>query len=394
MKGATWLIAAKDLRLRMRDRSFFIIGVVAPLALAFIFNATFGSALSSGNLDLEFGLVDRDGSEVSASLRAVLEDMEASGLIALETFPDTDAASTAVDEDVVDAYLVIPAGFGEGVQVGAPTLEVVGDVDSQTSTAIAAAIARQFAAGIDAARLAVVTTASILDLPPGPELLDLLEGDPGDAAFTARLDDVSAETRQLDGTTYIAAGMAVFFVFFTVQSGVIGLLEEERDGTFARLMAAPISRASVVTGKGLLSLLLGVISLSVLVTATTLLMGARWGPPLGVAVLIIATVAAGVAVMGLVAGLARTPEGAENLASIAAVVLGMLGGVFFPIGRGEGVLSSLTLATPHYWFLRGLGDLAGGAPWTAALPAAGVLAALAVALGGLAWWTLNRRLAR
>ena len=42
--------------------------------------------------------------------------------------------------------------------------------------------------------------------------------------------------------------MAVFFLFFTVQFGVTSLLEERNDGTLARLLAAPISRARSSAG--------------------------------------------------------------------------------------------------------------------------------------------------
>ena len=43
MSGAV-LIARKDLRLRIRDRSAFIIGIIAPLGLAFIFNLILGDS--------------------------------------------------------------------------------------------------------------------------------------------------------------------------------------------------------------------------------------------------------------------------------------------------------------------------------------------------------------
>lgn len=394
MRGAAWLVAAKDFRLRVRDRSFFIIGIIAPLALAFIFNATFGPALGPGGLDLELGLVDEDRSEVSASLREVLVVLAGDGMIELEEFDNTDAASVAVDEGSVDAFIRIPPGFGADVETGSPVLDVVGGINNQTSTSVAAAIARQFAAGIDGARLAVVTTANLLGVPPGPDLVDQLAGDPASAAFTARIDDATAATRQLDATTYLAAGMAVFFMFFTVQSGVIGLLEEEREGTLQRLLAAPVSRGSVIGGKALLSLTLGVVSLGVLVVASSLLMGADWGHPLGVAVMVVAVGAAAVALVSLVAGFSRTPEGAENLASMLAVILGMLGGVFFPIGQGEGFLSRLTTLTPHHWFMRGLGELGGGAEWTVVLVPAAVLLVMAAVGGAIGWWALTRRLAR
>ena len=96
--------------------------------------------------------------------------------------------------------------------------------------------------------------------------------------------------------------------------------------------------------------------------------------------------------MGLVAAVAKSPEGAGNLASIIAVTLGMLGGVFFPVGQGDDLLSRLSFLTPHAWFMRGLGDLANGAEWTAALPATGAILVFSVVSGTVAWMKLRRRM--
>jgi ABC-2 type transport system permease protein len=106
--------------------------------------------------------------------------------------------------------------------------------------------------------------------------------------------------------------------------------------------------------------------MSVLVTATAVLMHAEWGEPLGVALLILAGVLAATGVTAVVASLARTPEQAGSWQAIIAVVLGLLGGAFFPISQSGSVLATLSLVTPHAWFLRGLGDLAGpGGPLSA-----------------------------
>jgi ABC-2 type transport system permease protein len=175
---------------------------------------------------------------------------------------------------------------------------------------------------------------------------------------------------------------------------VTGLLEEEREGTLARLMAAPIGRYSVVAGKAILAFVLGVVSMAVLVVATALLMDANWGAPAGVALLVIAGVLSAVGIMGLVASVAKTPEGAGNLGSIIAVILGMLGGTFFPIGSGGGILAALTYLTPHAWFLRGLAELSSDGPWTAALPAVGAIMVFAVVTGSASWLLLGRRMAK
>jgi ABC-2 type transport system permease protein len=390
-------IAVKDLKLRVRDRSAFIFGIVAPLVLAFVFNLVFGSVFDATGLGLEYGMVDLDQSEISQRFGAVLEEVEADGILTIENYANEATAERAVEDDEIDAYYLIEEGFGEGVvTVGSPTIHVVGDIDAPTSTQIAASIAQQFSIGVEATQLGIATTAIVTSSQITPQFVGSLSGDPSSAAFSYRLEDVSAATKQLDGTTYFSAAMAIFFLFFTVQFGVLGLLEEERDGTLARLKAAPIGRLSVVGGKAILAFLLGVISMTTLVVATSVpfLLNADWGAPFGVALLVVAGVLSAVGIMGLVASAAKTPEGAGNMGAIIAVVLGMLGGVFFPLGQGDDLLSKLTLLTPHAWFMRGLADLADAAPWTAALPATGALLVFAGVTGSIGLVLLRRRLER
>jgi ABC-2 type transport system permease protein len=393
--GDALRIAVKDLRLRVRDRSAFILGILAPVVLAYVFYLVFGTAASGEGLGLRYGLVDADRSDISMAFAEVLEGAQAEGVLELIVFNDTEEATAALDDGDIDAYFSIPEGLEEAIFANqSVTIDIVGDVDEPTSTQIAAAFARQFASGVAASQLAVATTATLQGIEVSPDVIAGLSSDPATAGMSFRLVDETATTKQLDTSTFFAAGMAVFFLFFTVQYGVTGLLEEEREGTLARLMAAPIPRSAVVAGKAIMAFVLGVVSMTVLIAATSLLMGATWGSVLGVALLVVSGVLAAIGIMGLVASIAKTPEGAESLAAIVAVVLGMLGGTFFPIASSGGVLSYVTYLTPHAWFMRGLADLSSDAPWTAALPAVGAIMVFAVVTGTISYFLLKRRLAR
>ena len=392
--GSAARIAGKDLKLRLRDRSVFILGVITPLALAYIFHLVFGNAFAADSLELEVGLVDLDGSDVSQSLGEVLAALDADGILALSEFEDSDAAEAAVEEGEIGAFVELEAGLGDAVLQGRPfTIHVVGDVDSPTSTEVASSIASEFGSAVERAQLSVATAVGLGQGPP-PEEVSAWGQEAAQRPPAFIFTDVSADTRQLDANTFFAAGMAVFFLFFTVQFGVVGILEEKQGGTMARLLAAPIGHASVVAGKAILSFALGVISMAVLMVATHFLMDAQWGPPLGVALLVVTGVLAATAIMGVIAGSATTADGAANLGAIIAVTLGMLGGTFFPIGQGNEFLARLSYLTPHAWFMRGLADISGGAEWTAALPAAGALLLFSVVFGAVAWVLLQRKLGK
>jgi ABC-2 type transport system permease protein len=383
---AAWLICTKDLKARLRDRSALLIGVVVPLALAFIFNVIFsGVSGSSGVISL--GVVDADhGAASQAFTQQVLPAVKSSGLITVHTEASPSRARKLAANGTLDAVIIIPAGFSARVQAGQPaSMQVIGNVDAAISAEVARSITESYAAELNRVRLSVATVVA----GGGAGDPQALAAQAAATATPVAVSDVSAQTKELDTKSFFAAGMAVFFLFFTVQFGVTSLLEERSEGTLARLLAAPISRASILGGKLLVSFLLGVISMAVLVVATSLLFGANWGNPLGVAVLIVAAIVAAMGIMALVATLAKNAEQAANWQSVVAVVLGLLGGTFFPVSQAPGVLSTLTFLAPQAWFLRGLGDLRGGSLSVVWVPVLAMLG-FAVVAGGVALFRLRR----
>jgi ABC-2 type transport system permease protein len=387
---AAWLICLKDLRTRFRDRSALIIGIVVPLGLAFIFSAIFGG-ISGNSKAIDLGVANLDqGALARQFVGQVLGSVGRSGLVAIHQEATAAGARAQVASGALDAVIIIPVGFSARVQADRPaSMQVIGNVDAPISAEVARSIAGGFAADLNRARLSVATVLAGGRNPgtitPAPTQAQTLALGARAAAAAAPLavQDVSATTKELDEKSFFAAGMAVFFLFFTVQFGVTSLLEERNDGTLARLLAAPIPKASILAGKLLTSFLLGVISMLVLVVATSLLFGASWGNPAGVAVLVAAAILAATGIMALIATLARSPEQASNWQSVVAVILGLLGGTFFPIAQSSGILSRLTFVAPQAWFLRGLGDLRGGSISVVWEPALAMLA-FAVVAGGIA----------
>ena len=158
-------------------------------------------------------------------------------------------------------------------------------------------------------------------------------------------------------TTYFAASMAIFFLFFTAQFGVLSLLAERREGTLPRLVAAPIPPWAIILGKAIGSFVLGIGAMAVLVAASSLLLGADWGDPVATAALVLAAVIAAMGITALITTLARTEEQAGGWNSIVAVTLAILGGAFFELSQAPQALEVASRVTPHAWFLEGLSIL-------------------------------------
>ena len=374
--GAVWTITVKDLRLRLRDRSVLLYGVVAPFVLAVVLGATFGGL--EDRVELDLGVVAPAGDQLARPfVREVLPALVEDGLVReVSVFDDRDAARAAVASgDGLTAVVV----FGADGSV-----EVLGNVDAPTGVGVTEAVVTSYVEAVEAVQLTVAAGLAAGATDAGP-----LVAAARDAAAAVTLVDEPVGVRPIDLTTYMAAGMSVFFLLFAVGIAVTGLLEEERDGTVARLATAPIPVWAPLGAKALTAVIVGLASMGMLVVATSVVVGADWGDPVGVAALVIAAVLAATGVVGVVASFARTPEAASGALGVVGTVLGALGGSFFPL-RDVGVLDAVSAVTPHHWFLQGLTRLSGGAPASDVLDSVAVLLALAAVTAALAAVRLRR----
>jgi ABC-2 type transport system permease protein len=373
---AALIIAAKDLRERLRDRSALVLTIIAPFGLAAIFSLTLPS--DDNEFHVRYAYVDLDDSQVSvAFLTGPMTAIEDAGIADVAVLADEAAARAAIDAGDADAAAVIPAGFGQAVTSGSSgTITVIGNTNAGLATEILRSLAEGFRGELEAIRLSVATVVAADPAPPDPARLAELAARAATVPSPIGLVDAEAELRQMPTTTFYAASMAIFFLFFTAQFGILSLLAERRHGTLPRLVAAPIPPWSIVAGKALGTFVLGIVAMAVLVLASTVLLGAEWGNPVGVAALVVAGVIAAMGITAAITTLARTEEQAGGWNAIVAVTLGILGGSFFDLSQAPEILSRLSFITPHAWFLRGLDQLAAPSATLSdlALPLAALLA--------------------
>jgi ABC-2 type transport system permease protein len=354
---AALVIALKDLRQRVRNRTAIVVALVAPFGLAAIFSLLLGG-VSGTELDLRYAIADLDRSEISAALReGPLTGIEEAGIAEVREVAGADAARAAVDDGEADAAVVVPEGFGEAVTAGERggdvEIEIIGATDAGFATGILESLVSSYLAELEGIRLSVVTVAS--RVPPSDPSALVARASAAEAPIN--LADIEVESRQMGQTTYFAASMAIFFLFFTAQFGVLSLLAERREGTLPRLVAAPIRPWSIVLGKALGTFALGFGAMVVLAVASTLLIGADWGSPIGAVLLITAAVIAAMGITAFITTLARTEEQAGGWNSIVAITLAILGGSFFDVTQGPAILRQLSRVTPHAWFLEGIATL-------------------------------------
>ncbi|MGZ4151906.1 MAG: ABC transporter permease, partial [Actinomycetota bacterium] len=241
-RGASVTIATKDLRRRIRDRTAILMAVVLPLGLAWIFSLTLGGA-DQRSFSATYAVVDRDHGTLSTSFTDTLRQLDFVTLRHVTGLAD--AERLAKDGDI-DAAFVLPVGFSDGVTAGAGgRISVVASPDSSIGALVAESLARSFSSRLDAVGVSVATVIHAGDTRPG------VAARAQQVPAAAVVQDARAADRTFSATTFFAIGMAVFFLFFTIEFGVRGLLEERQEGTLARLLVAPIGPGSILVGKAL-----------------------------------------------------------------------------------------------------------------------------------------------
>lgn len=381
MAAQLWAMVWRDLWARLRDRSALVLGLLAPAALIAVFSLTAEGPTQS---DLEVGYVssavaDEDAPVALAIREGALSSLETDGTLTVTDYRDRDDLVAAIEDGDIGAGIVVTGDDPAAV-------EVIQDSDAVVSGAILGAVADSSAAAVDGIGRAVGAEMILGVESPSPAALQqrfqALAAEGEGAVTVVDVDDTAdGAVGGIDLKTQLAAGMATFFLFFTVGFGVLGLLEEQRQGTLTRLLASPVPAWQILLAKLLVSFIIGVASMASLIAFSAILLGAQWGNPVGVAVLVVTGVLAAVSTITLVVGLAETPEQAGAIQSMLALVFGILGGSFFSLARSGGLASTLSMITPHFWFGEGLVQLSGGQPWTAALGPAGAMLVFAVVVG-------------
>lgn len=356
----------RDFRARLRDRSALVMAILAPAALITVL-----SLLAAGP-DVEripVGMVRSDTTVATALTRGPLAQLAEDDTITVRTYDDEAGLRAAIDRGRVEAGLVVSDDGRD--------LRVLAGPDAVVGSAILESVARTTGLTVDGVGQAVAADRQLGGQDSPAALAAALTAQPA----TTSVSDATQGHDAIEPKTQVAAGMATFFLFFTVQFGVLGLLEERRQGTLPRILAAPVARWQVVASKLLVSFALGLASMAFLLLFSTTLLGAHFGSPLGVALLVVAGVLAAVATVSVVVGLSKTSEQAGAIQSGIALVLGILGGSFFSMARTGGVAAVATKLTPHYWFNEGLVRMTGGHGWTSVWGPVSALLIFAVVVG-------------
>jgi ABC-2 type transport system permease protein len=409
------IIGIKDLKLMFRDRAALTFMLLAPFLLTVGMGFVTGrfSGGSSGLSDIPVIIVNLDNDQMGDALAEAFSSEELADLMEPTASSDPEAARRLIDEDQAAAAVIIPEGFTRSVIPAAGTafgqnyvepdpvqIEVYANPSRPTSAGVVKAIVDEFVSRVEEGRTSEMTSmlalasSGLLD-PQDMEgesrqLFENVEQNES-TAITLKKNLEGAQAVEFDILAYMAPGMALMFLMYTVSYGGRSILAERSQGTLPRLLVSPTSASQVLGGKVLGIFFMGVAQIGILILASSVFFGLKWGDALGVLLLILAAVFGATGWGMLITALSRTPGQVGSIGSAMMLIFGILGGSFINLDQMPAAIRTFSKITPNAWGLDGFTTLALGGTLPSLVEPIGALLSMGAVLFGIAVVLFNRQ---
>jgi ABC-2 type transport system permease protein len=376
-------VARKDIKIYLKERETLLYLFVVPLVFVLGFSAAIGRG-DPQEKAITLPVVNLDaGSEASQTL---LDALNQGGGIECELY-DEAKAQAQLDGGKIKRVLTIPANYAADLQAGHPvTLRLVNAPDA--SGTVTEAVHR-IVAGV-AADLSLETQL----IASFRQMADMQAASP-EQAFPSELAVEQAQSQiarsrtepllaveeswpqhlleededDINPLNVNVPGFAVLFIFLTAQTTAQFIYEERKLGSFRRLLAAPISKATILAGKMTPNFLIGLAQIVVIFGAGLFLFPALGfdpmtlgNDPLALVLLCLIVVLCSASLGVLIAAIARTEDQISGLSQVLLWVFGFTAILAAGVPAGS-ILEMVSQAIPHHWanaafvdlFVRGQG---------------------------------------
>jgi ABC-2 type transport system permease protein len=405
-------IALKDMQVLLKDRGAVVQLFLLPLFFVLTFTALYDVAqVGQGRKDTLplFPVVNLDVG--GAASQEFIDRLQRSGGVQVQVVAEEEA-QTLLKQAKIVRLLTIPAGFSADVAAGRQaTVRLVTHPDVSEVTAEAVlrtvqsvamdlSLETRILAGLRqmGAMRAGSDTASAF----GGERLIAQARSQFERSKTTPLvsvDEVRPASLPAPRVEYSPVqvgvpGFTILFVFLAAQTTAGSIYEEKKQGSFRRLLAAPVSKASLLVGKMLPNLITALIQITVVFASGVLLLpllglgGITLGRDPLALVLLSGLVALCSTGLGLViAAIARTEAQIGGVSAVALWIMSILGGCIVPLFLFSGTLGSIGQVVPQYWANQAYYDLlVRGRVLADILPRMGVLAGFTVLFFAIGLW--------
>jgi ABC-2 type transport system permease protein len=264
-----WYIAKKDLLQILKDRSSLFFLLLVPLILIVVVGFAFGNFFGSGSsqIAITVAVSNQDSGFLGKSMVQALQINTSSLKITVNHYTDPNKVKDQVaNNSNVNAGVVIPAGasdkFIAAAQTGTAPKGLVQVYSLPSTNDPRATIVQNIVTGVLSSQFAGTSAVgqvnSVCNQPGNHCAQSSIDAQTiaatvGGASATGGAAAVQALTAgkavSINTFDQIVPGYAIFFALFGVQAAAGTILQEKEDGTFRRLLIAPVNKYALLGGK-------------------------------------------------------------------------------------------------------------------------------------------------
>ncbi|MGN4474799.1 ABC transporter permease [Bacillus cereus group sp. MYBK40-2] len=373
----SFIIAWKDLKIRLIDRRGFMMMLIMPLLLTAILGSALSNIFDNGGLPKTVIGYYQVGNDEFADVfqKDVLQSKELKDDVKVKIVNSQEELEDMLKEKKIDVGIVIPNKWSEQVQDGKlkePTVFIDPSKDIQAK--IAESMVRSFSERVQT--VAVSTKSVVTELANSQhsnveQVAKEVSGDLQTVA-TSGADNIEKGTigkKTVAAMQYYAAAMLVMFLLYNITVGAKSVVTEQRTETLARLFSTPTSSFSILFGKFLGTLLFACIQFGIFIVATHFMFHVEWGGDLSQIVAVGMSYAICVSGLSmLIAAFIREEKTADVMGGIGIQILAILGGSMLPIYVFPDTLRTIANVAPNKWALTSFLNIMSGTSWDVLLP--------------------------
>ncbi len=341
------VITVRDILAQVRSRSF----LVQTLLLPFLLTLIIGNALGGQRRITPIPVAVVGSGEIATALEDLLNNTK----IATTTRYSAQDASTALTEGRAIMRVEFPKGFETQLLRNRPLeVSVTSDVANHERAKIVDDFVRGYVQQLEVARATILGATRALQPATARELVETLALVRSKVETQLKAAPIDLQTDQASGRSqgffaYYAIAFGVMFTLLSATNGAGGVLDELERGTLHRLLAAPVTPATLLFSKFLALWVLSALQLGAFALLSHLLFGVNWGTPIEFLMVLLATAAAAAGFGGIIVGISKSREQLTTLALGFVLVMSLLGGSMYPIETLPGIAQFLSRFTYNRW---------------------------------------------
>jgi ABC-2 type transport system permease protein len=177
-------------------------------------------------------------------------------------------------------------------------------------------------------------------------------------------DQITRGRDDFEPSTFGVAGFAIMFAFLTAQVTASSIFHEKKEGTFRRLLSAPLGNWELLVGKMIPNFFVAVLQMVVIFAASIVLLPlvgqkapSLGNSPLGLVLVTLMVALCSTSLGVLLAALCRTESQVGGVSSVGLWIAGLVGGAFIPAFVLGDFLNTIGKIVPHYWAIQAYNDL-------------------------------------